>query len=75
MENLTDEQKRFIVKSLFTIDIMGYDVNLTELIADVEAAKKKFTRDDFCFTWATVEGLIDSLVAIDVYYRDVFDLW
>lgn len=44
-----------------SLDIAGQPVTLEELRADVIAAKKKYRYTDHCFTWATVQSLLEAV--------------
>jgi hypothetical protein len=43
--------------------IAGHSVGLEELKKDIAAAKLRYTYREFCFTWATVEALVEALEA------------
>ena len=43
------------------INIRGLDVPITDLIADVAAAKKKGLTDQWAFTPETVDGLLEKI--------------
>ena len=58
------------------VTIMGKDYTLAEIQADVTAARKKFDTYDFCFTAATVQGLIDTIISKDDHINELNDtIW
>lgn len=50
------------MKEKIILSIASLNVPLEDLKADVIAAKEKFFYRDFCFSWATVLGLLNEIV-------------
>jgi hypothetical protein len=50
---------------MIEFDIAGHKVGIEELKADVAAAMNKFHYNDFCFTWVTVDALLNKIEELE----------
>lgn len=50
------------MKEKIILSIAALDVPMEDLKADIAVAKEKYFYRDFCFTWATVLGLLNEIV-------------
>lgn len=53
------------MKEKIILNIAALDVPMSELKKDIEVAKKRYFYRDFCFTWATMIGLLNEIVDKD----------